>query len=57
MARAWREVYRVLAIPGWETQHELRYSDNVFDGRHYLRAAHSSVGYRRWTASWCGARS
>lgn len=43
-ARAQREVYRVLGIPSWETQDELRYSDNVFDGRNYLRAARRSGG-------------
>jgi hypothetical protein len=43
-AQARRDVDRVLGIPSWETDDDLRLAADVLDGRRYLRAARKAGG-------------
>ena len=43
-ARARREIYRLLRLPQWQDQADLRHSDRHFDGDAYLRAARRAGG-------------
>ena len=47
LARDHAQIYRLLGIPGWEDQVDLRYSTRYFDGASYLRAAQRAGGIRR----------
>jgi hypothetical protein len=47
LARDHAQIYRLLGIPGWEDQVDLRYSARYFDGASYLRAAQRAGGIGR----------